>query len=266
MKDKSIMKARKKLSGAPAWNYLASSYTRAMKDLIIHIILRNLVKGWLETLDSDARVLCLGCGGGIESEEFWQEHKRLPKMVVVDIAENMLTEHASLNPNGRFERVHSDSLEYLKAQPDGSFDAVYSLNGALLSNSQYMKEYFQEVYRVLVPGGHMWLSMVKRYGHTQAMKAVADVDYGVIWPYPLATVSAALYILWHRKRLEDVIEFLKYVSKVVIGTEMFLPHSEWKKEICRPGFKITKDQETFAGPKYSKRGKPFASVFEAVKD
>ncbi len=239
---KRISVEEKKLSGAAAWNRLASSYTNFMKKLIIHILLRENVRRWLALLSPDAKVLCLGCGGGIETNEFWEEHKRLPDMTVVDIADKMLTEHRSLNPNGRIKRICSDSLD-----------------------DEYMREYFQEVYRVLVPGGRLWLSMVKEYSPIQLLKAVADVDYGIVWPYPLAAVKALLYVHSHRKELEDAMTFKEYIAGVEVGCEVFLPHEEWKEEIRRPGFEITRDEETLAGPNYSRRGKPFASVFEAVK-
>lgn len=266
MKEVAITRAEKKLSGAAAWNRLASPYTNFMKKLVIHIILRGMVRKWLASLDPDAKVLCLGCGGGIETSEFWEEHQYLPNMTVVDIAKNMLVEHEDLNPNGRIERVCSDSLEYLKSQPDGAFDAVYSLNGALLSNEKYMGEYFHEVYRVLAPGGRLWLSMVREYTPIQLLKAVADVDYGIIWPYPVAAIKALLYVHGHKDELEDAMTFKDYIAGVEIGCEVFLSHNEWQKEICKPGFRITHDDETLAGPRYSKRGKPFSSVFEAMKD
>lgn len=253
---------KQKLSGPDAWNYLATPYTNFVKNLIIHIILREMVMVWMLDFDENSRVLCTGCGAGIEQAEFREKYGWLPQMVCVDIAENMLNEHKNLNTEGGFERICSDSLEAMKQMPSESFDGVYSLNGALLSNEAYMREYFAEVDRILKPGARAWFSFVWKYGAAQLLRAITD-EKCLVWPYPVATIRAARKVFGNKEENKAAITFVDFVKNVRIGEEVFLSPAKWMRELEAAGLKILRTQDTKAGPHYntSRGGRAFTTAF-----
>jgi tRNA (cmo5U34)-methyltransferase len=100
-------------------------------------------------------VLEIGFGTGITSKELLASDTRV-HLIGVDNEPAMLKRGLDKLieiPNERFKLEIIDALEYLKTQPDNSFDAVVSVWVLHNLHKQIRRNILEEIYRVLKSGG-----------------------------------------------------------------------------------------------------------------
>ena len=140
--DKIIAKLRED------YNSVATSFSRSKNILWteLEFLFRYAEKG--------EKVLDVGCGNGRFSR-YLEETEYLG----LDFSENLITEAKKLFPQKRFLLGNALSLPF----EDSSFDKVYAI--ALIHHiplEEYRVKALQEMYRVLKPGGMVFLTAWKR--------------------------------------------------------------------------------------------------------
>ena len=149
------------------WNSLAGAYDRLYSDnwsrrenRLIQETLREL------PINDDARVLDLGCGTGLGFELLSLLYPGV-KYHGRDLSEEMLRVCAGKFPKLPLSRGR---MEDLGAYQDNSFDLVTCLF-ASASYAMSLTGLVREVWRVLCPGGHIYLSCLNRWSLRRLLRA-----------------------------------------------------------------------------------------------
>ena len=110
------------------------------------IIKRNLERVILQEFPAGSRLLHAGCGSGQVDTHL----QRLMRLTALDISPPALELYACNNPGA--QRVMHGSILNLPF-PDASFDGVYNLGVVEHFEGAELQKLFDEIRRVLVPGG-----------------------------------------------------------------------------------------------------------------
>ena len=115
-----------------------------------------LQKHFANSLTEKVNVLELGCGSGITSQNILINNPTAILRAVDNDEEVLKQAHEKLakyEKEGRLELQYSDMHDYLKIQPDNSFDAIVSVLALHNCNIKYRKRVYEKIFRVLKKGG-----------------------------------------------------------------------------------------------------------------
>ena len=129
----------KSSAGGLAYEVIATLYRRM-------VIKRNLDRAVLREFPRGARLLHAGCGSG-QVDVYLQ---RVMRITALDISPSALKLYVRNNPLAHAVR-HGNILDL--PFPDSSFDGVYNLGVVEHFEGEELRRIFDEVHRVLVPGG-----------------------------------------------------------------------------------------------------------------
>lgn len=133
-----------------AYNSGAKNYASYWK--VPHDFIEEERSNFVEALDSNARILDLGCGPGFDSEYFY---KKGFDVTGIDLSEEMIGIASQKISGAKFEVKDMKQLDY----SDSSFDGLWSSFSFLHIAKEDAPAVLDKLNRILCPGGILVLAL-----------------------------------------------------------------------------------------------------------
>lgn len=219
------------------WNDCAGDYANAMVHFRGHRAAREAGFEWLKQCHPNTpqtNVLNIGCGPGLFEMEARAVHGSKHTFTGVDNASSMLSIAQERNPGNQY--IEAEMFQYLASLPEGSVEYIMAMN-SLITSEQKLPLLLSELYRVLKPEGHLFVSIVHKIQRPQFVLSHADLKNGgniSNW------IRALSYMFSHWSEMKELREFIKWAGKIEKNekNKIFLSHDEWAHYLRETGFLV----------------------------
>jgi ubiquinone/menaquinone biosynthesis C-methylase UbiE len=178
-----------------------------------------------ELPNKQARVLDLGSGHGLSLSLIdWENY------VGLDISENMVAEAKKRFPSAEFRVLDMEEIDY----PDSSFDYVISLFGSL-SHSPDPQKTIDHIYRILKPGGRIFIMVYSQYSLNNYTKLLLNGNgleaIGPIQEYQIRNSGdkSTFARFYSTKKINSL--FDKFTDRNIIGLNAMCELSIFKRKL-----------------------------------
>jgi ubiquinone/menaquinone biosynthesis C-methylase UbiE len=125
-----------------------------------------------QAAQSGHRILEIGCGVGVDATHFAQLGKDIVAIDLAPEAVKLAKYHfAELGVNGDLQVENAEQLNF----EDGIFDTVYSMG--VLHHTPRIEKAMDEIFRVLKPGGKVYLMLYSKYSLNNLVHILFKIPY-----------------------------------------------------------------------------------------